>query len=75
MFVLNVVVFVLLLVGTVARFVMFRGVFGALLRHPVSSMFWGALSMGLTTIVVSANLLVKRQLEREAREARRPQRV
>lgn len=52
-FVLNVVIFILLLLGTIARAVIFPGVFIASIRHPVAGMFWGTMSMGLTTIVVS----------------------
>ena len=52
LFVLNVVVFGLLLAGTIARSLTFRGLFMASVRHPVAGMFWGTASMGLTTIVV-----------------------
>lgn len=52
-FVLNVVVFALLAIGSVVRYVRYKGLFGATLTHGVAGMFWGALPMGLATIVVS----------------------
>lgn len=53
-FVLNIVIFVVLLVLTVARFVMFRGLWSAISKHTVAGMFWGCFPMGFVTIVVSA---------------------
>jgi tellurite resistance protein TehA-like permease len=57
-FVLNVCLFVMLCLGTVVRGVFFEGVFWASIRHPVAGMFWGTISMGLTTIVVSPSIFL-----------------
>lgn len=53
-FVLNVVIFVVLLVATVARYTIWRGVWRIVAKHNVAGMFWGCLPMGFATIVVSA---------------------
>lgn len=50
-FVFNVVLFVLLAIGNVIRYVRYKGLFTAVLHHLVSSMFWGTLPMGFVTIV------------------------
>ncbi|ORY27077.1 voltage-dependent anion channel-domain-containing protein [Naematelia encephala] len=50
-FVLNIVLFVSLVLGNVFRYVRWRGLFGTVTRHEVSSMFWGCLPMGFITIV------------------------
>lgn len=52
-FVLNIVIFALLCVGNIARYIRFKGLFMATLNHQLSGMFWGTLPMGLVTIVVS----------------------
>ena len=53
-FIFNVVLFVLLAVGNIIRYVKYKGLFTAVLHHLVSSMFWGTLPMGFVTIVVSS---------------------
>jgi tellurite resistance protein TehA-like permease len=53
-FVLNVVVFVLLCLGNMARYVRYKGVFSAVGKHTLAGLFWGCLPMGLATIVVSS---------------------
>ncbi|TYJ51460.1 hypothetical protein B9479_007972 [Cryptococcus floricola] len=50
-FVFNVVLFLVLLFANIARFVIWKGLFAATLTHPVASMFWGTLPMGLVTLV------------------------
>ncbi|KAK4686977.1 hypothetical protein P7C73_g3143, partial [Tremellales sp. Uapishka_1] len=50
-FVLNVVLFVLLVFGNILRYTLWKGVFTATLHHTVAGMFWGTLAMGLATIV------------------------
>ncbi|WVQ70853.1 hypothetical protein IAR50_000378 [Cryptococcus sp. DSM 104548] len=50
-FVFNVVLFFVLLLANIARFVIWKGLFAATLAHPVASMFWGTFPMGLITIV------------------------
>ncbi|WVQ85104.1 hypothetical protein IAT38_007269 [Cryptococcus sp. DSM 104549] len=50
-FVLNVALFVLLSLGTIVRFIRWKGIFTAILKHPASGLFWGTLPMGLITIV------------------------
>lgn len=52
-FVLNVVIFTVLLALTMARFILFRGLWTQLLHHNVASMFWGTFPMGFVTIIVS----------------------
>ena len=56
-FVLNIVLFVIFLIGTVVRLVLWRGIFTALNRHLMAGMYWGCLPMGLATIVVSFDSL------------------
>ncbi|GFZ51187.1 Sulfite efflux pump SSU1 [Saitozyma sp. JCM 24511] len=50
-FILNVVVFVLLSLGNIARYVRYKGVFSAVGKHTLAGLFWGCLPMGLATIV------------------------
>lgn len=50
-FALNVVLFVLFLAISILRYTMFRGLFMAMIRHPVQSLFVGTFPMGLATIV------------------------
>lgn len=51
-FVLNVVIFVVLLFLTIFRHVKFKNSFRVLLDHKTASMFWGCFPMGFVTIVV-----------------------
>lgn len=55
-FVLNVLIFALLCVGHIARYIRFKGLFTASINHLMSGMFWGTLPMGLITIVVSSTI-------------------
>lgn len=55
-FMLNVVVFIILLFMTIARYALWPRVFRITLEHPLQSMFWGTFPMGLTTIVVSVRI-------------------
>jgi tellurite resistance protein TehA-like permease len=50
-FVLNVVVFVLLLLATIARYLFFSGVWSVVTKHNVAGLFWGTFPMGFVTIV------------------------
>jgi hypothetical protein len=52
-FVLNIVLFALLCLGNIARYIRFKGLFSATINHLLSGMFWGTLPMGLVTIIVS----------------------
>lgn len=51
-FVLNILVFLLLIAGNLGRYTRYKGLFTATMAHPVAGMFWGALPMGFATIVV-----------------------
>lgn len=50
-FVLNIVLFVTFTVISVLRYTVYRGLFIAMLNHPVQSLFLGTIPMGLATIV------------------------
>lgn len=52
-FVLNVVIFVVLLALTLYRHLKFKNSFRITLDHVTASMFWGCFPMGFVTIVVS----------------------
>jgi tellurite resistance protein TehA-like permease len=52
-FILNILIFVVLSIGHIARYIRFKGLFTASILHTTSGMFWGTLPMGLVTIVVS----------------------
>ena len=56
-FVLNIALFVLISVGTIVRYIRWKGVFTAVNNHCVAGMFWGCLPMGFATIVVSISCL------------------
>jgi tellurite resistance protein TehA-like permease len=55
-FVLNIAVFCLLAMGNMARYTIYKGVFGATVKHTLAGMFWGTLPMGFATIVVSSSV-------------------
>ncbi|EIW72514.1 hypothetical protein TREMEDRAFT_26125 [Tremella mesenterica DSM 1558] len=55
-FVFNVLLFVLITLGSVVRYVKYKGLFGAVLKHHTSGMFWGCMPMGLVTII---NMIAK----------------
>lgn len=50
-FVLNIVLFVTSTIISVIRYTVYRGIFIAMLTHPVQSLFLGTVPMGLATIV------------------------
>ena len=50
-FALNVVLFVLFLLATLARYLCFRNMLRLMLLHPAQSLFTGTFPMGLGTIV------------------------
>jgi len=50
-FCLNVLLFLLFLAISIARYTFFRGLFRFMLNHPVQSLFTGTFPMGLATIV------------------------
>lgn len=50
-FVLNVVLFVMFTFISLVRYTVYRGIFMAMLKHPVQSLFLGTIPMGLATIV------------------------
>ena len=51
LFCLNILLFLLFTIISVVRYTVFRGLFSAMLSHPVQSMFLGTIPMGLATIV------------------------
>ncbi|KAI5122464.1 hypothetical protein M0805_008775 [Coniferiporia weirii] len=51
---LNLLFFVVLTACGVARYMIFRGVWASMLRHPVQSLFLGCYSMGLSNLIVGA---------------------
>ncbi|WWD09547.1 hypothetical protein V865_007674 [Kwoniella europaea PYCC6329] len=51
-FVLNVVLFLLLSVGNLIRYIRWKGLFTTTLRHSSAALPWGTLPMGFATIVV-----------------------
>jgi len=50
-FLLNVILFVCLLVGSIIRYTVWPEIWSLMLRHPVQSLYLGAMPMGLATIV------------------------
>jgi len=52
-FVLNVVLFALLCIGNLVRYIRWQGIFDATMKHTLAGMFWGCLPMGMATIIVS----------------------
>lgn len=56
-FILNVVLFGLFAVGSLVRYIRWRGIFDAMTRHTMAGMYWGCLPMGLVTIIVSDSLI------------------
>ncbi len=64
-FVLNVVIFALLVVGNLVRYIRWKGLMSSVNTHPLAGMFWGCLPMGFATIVVSPSIfLTGRQADR-----------
>lgn len=51
-FVLNILIFVLLVIGNLVRYVRWKGIMRSVNTHPLAAMFWGCLPMGFATIVV-----------------------
>ena len=51
LFVLNIALFVTFTIISVIRYCVYRGIFWAMLNHPVQSLFLGTVPMGLATIV------------------------
>lgn len=51
LFALNVAIFSLFLVISILRYTMFKGIWGAMIKHPVQSLFLGTFPMGLATII------------------------
>lgn len=52
-FVINILIFGLLLMGNGIRYLRWKGLFCAVACHPSAAMFWGTLPMGFATIIVS----------------------
>lgn len=50
-FCLNILLFCIFLAISILRYTMFRGLFMAMIRHPVQSLFVGTFPMGLATII------------------------
>jgi tellurite resistance protein TehA-like permease len=69
-FALNVLAFVVILAFTIARYACWTGVWGVVLKHNVTSMFWGCFPMGLATIIVSRSESLCRCVERSAHSYR-----
>jgi len=53
-FFLNLVLFVLISLATVARYALFPDIWSKMLRHPAQSLFVGAAPMGVTTLITIA---------------------
>lgn len=49
-YLINVVVYCVLTIITILRYIMFPGIFMLMIKHPAQSMFVGTIPMGLTTI-------------------------
>lgn len=52
-FILNVILFAVFSLASIARYTRWRGIFTAMSRHTMAGMYWGCLPMGLATIIVS----------------------
>ncbi len=52
-FILNIVLFALISIFSIIRYIRWKGIFTALNMHTMAGMYWGCLPMGLITIVVS----------------------
>lgn len=50
-FCLNVVIFLLFLAISIARYTLYPGIWSAMVKHPVQSLFLGTFPMGLATII------------------------
>jgi tellurite resistance protein TehA-like permease len=65
-FFLNIILFVLFTGVTIARYIMFPGIWLKMIRHPAQSLFMGSLPMGAMTLInmalVSPLLFVCRHL-------------
>ena len=61
-FVLNIIIFALLVMGNVVRYVRWKGLLASVNTHPLAGMFWGCLPMGFATIVVSDTVQVKTRI-------------
>ena len=60
-FFLNLVLFVLFCAATVARYWRFPGVWGAMIRHPVQSLYLGTFPMGALTLIGVATTVLHGQ--------------
>ena len=58
---LNLVLFVLFCAATVARYWRFPGVWGAMIRHPVQSLYLGTFPMGALTLIGVATTVLHGQ--------------
>jgi hypothetical protein len=63
-FALNIILFLLISAGTAVRYIRWKGLFSLVNRHGTTSMFWGCLPMGLTTIIVSPRCISSEPGER-----------
>lgn len=50
-FFLNIILFVLITGATIARYIMFPGIWLKMIRHPAQSLFMGSLPMGAMTLI------------------------
>lgn len=50
-FVLNVVLFVIILATTLLRYILYPEIFRVMINHPVQSLFLGTFPMGLATLI------------------------
>ncbi len=57
-FILNIVIFVVLVLGNVVRYTRWKGLMSSVNTHPLAGLFWGCLPMGFATIVVSRQALL-----------------
>ena len=55
-FILNIVIFALISVLSIVRYIRWKGIFTALNTHCLAGLYWGCLPMGLVTIIVSFEL-------------------
>ena len=52
-FIFNIIIFAVLVLGNVVRYTVWKGVWTAVLLDPLAGMFWGCLPMAFATIIVS----------------------
>lgn len=51
LFIINIITFIAITILTILRYALFPKTWGAMLRHPMQSLFLGCCPMGLTTLI------------------------